>query len=239
MSQVTPLFPNVPIQQFAPSSDNSPADRTARNRRGVADSSKRWSPGVITVSLDLANKKSQALVIDALKEWAHHTPGLQFEIVEGKRGDIRVSDDEGFTGSWSVIGTDALLVDEDQPTLHLDRTDNSKQLRTHALHEFGHALGLLHEHQHPQSTLDWDEQAVRDYFVSERFPAELVQEQILDPLTGPDVQSTAYDPQSVMHYPFPAHLSRKGHGTSENFFLSPGDQEAIRRLYRPNIPGVS
>jgi hypothetical protein len=222
-----------------PVSDTPPVERAERKKRGVADGSKHWPPGVVTVGLDLKNEKSKALVVDALQEWAHHTPGLRFEIIDGKQGDIRVSDDEGMNGNWSTIGTDALLEDENLPTLHLERTDDSKQFRVNALHEFGHALGLLHEHQHPQNSLEWDKQAVHDYFVNESFPEEVLQGQIFDPVTGSDVQITPYDSQSVMHYPLPPHLTHNRQVVAENFSLSEGDKEAIRRLYTLKIPGVS
>ncbi|KAA6171238.1 M12 family metallopeptidase [Pseudomonas marginalis] len=239
MSLITPLSPNIPIHHPARLSDNTPPERAARKKRGVADISARWPAGIITVALDLKDKKSKALVVDALKEWAHHTPDLRFEVVDGKQGDIRVSDDENIKGNWSDIGTDALWRDKNEPTLHLDRTENSKLFRANALHEFGHALGLLHEHQHPQNTLQWNKQAVHDYFVSDAYPEEIVQRQILDPVSGPNLQITPYDPKSVMHYAFPAQLTENGHTGSENISLSKGDQEAIRRLYTPQITGAN
>lgn len=232
MSLITPLSPAIPIHQLIP-------DSAKRKKRGIADTSMRWPDGPITVALDLKDKKNKALVVDALKEWAHHTPGLRFEVVDGKQGDIRVSDDENIKGNWSAIGTDALWRDENEPTLHLERTENSKLFRANALHEFGHALGLLHEHQHPQNTLQWNKQAVYDYFVNDAYPEEIVQGQILDSVSDPDLQITPYDPKSVMHYAFPAHLTKNGHAGSENISLSKGDQEAIRRLYTPRITGVN
>ena len=32
--------------------------------------------------------------------------------------------------------------------------------------EFGHALGLIHEHARPDSQLVWDEGALREYYVT-------------------------------------------------------------------------
>lgn len=232
MSLINPLSPAMPIHQLIPGS-------AERKKRGVADTSKRWPDGPLTVALDLKDKKSKALVVDALTEWAHHTPALRFEVVDGKQGNIRVSDDENIKGNWSTIGTDALWLDENEPTLHLERTDDSKLFRVNALHELGHALGLHHEHQHPQNPLQWNERAVYDYFVNDAFPKEKVQEQILSPVSGPDLQITPYDPKSVMHYAFPAQVTENGDTGTDNFSLSKGDQEAIRKLYTPHIPGVN
>lgn len=106
--------------------DTSACERTSRTKRGVADTSKRWPDGIVTVALDLKDQKSKALVVDALREWAHHTPGLQFRVVDGKEGDIRISDDEGFNGNWSAIGTDAKKIPLHEPTMHLNRATTQK-----------------------------------------------------------------------------------------------------------------
>jgi len=57
-------------------------------------------------------------------------------------------------GSWSHIGTEANEIEPRQPTMNLGwlsgLTDAvSDTERGVILHEFGHVLGLLHEHQSP------------------------------------------------------------------------------------------
>lgn len=32
------------------------------------------------------------------------------------------------------------------------------------LHEFGHALGAIHEHQHPEAAIPWDKPKVYEYY---------------------------------------------------------------------------
>lgn len=231
---IPPLLPANAYQPTHTSDDVAPA-RSARVKRGLANSYKRWPDGIVTVALDLRDEKSKALMVDVIREWAHHTPSLRFKIVDGTEGDIRISDDEGLKGNWSSIGTDAKRVPKDRPTLHLDRTDDSKKFRTTALHEFGHALGLLHEHQHPDHTLDWNRPAAYDYYTSDSVSRALVNEQILNKFSGPALQVTPYDPQSVMHYHIPAELRNHGPDVPRNTSLSKGDQHAIRQLYAPKI----
>ncbi|WP_338489889.1 M12 family metallopeptidase [Pseudomonas trivialis] len=218
----------------------SDSEHVSRTRRGVADTSKRWPDGIVHIALDLRDNRSKALVIDALREWAHHTPALQFKVVDGKEGDIRISDDEGFQGSWSELGTGAKNTPLDEPTMHLDRNDNSAVFRTTALHEIGHALGIEHEHQHPANTINWD----KDYIYksmndSQGWDTDTVDINMFDVHTGPDVLLSPYDTRSIMHYNIEANETIDGQAVPQNYSLSNGDQAIIRTLYTPNRFKVS
>ena len=60
-------------------------------------------------------------------------------------------------GSWSRIGTDATKVPLMSCTMNLGFVD-----RATVLHEFGHALGLIHEHQSPfNDDFRWNWEKVR------------------------------------------------------------------------------
>ncbi|MFB3304437.1 M12 family metallopeptidase [Pseudomonas sp. AMR01] len=230
---ISPKLPDNALQPFTATTDAP--ERTKRTQRSVANLPHKWPDGVITVALDLRNAKSEALVVDAIREWAHHTPSLRFQIVEGRQGDIRISDDERLEGNWSYIGTHAKQADKNQPTMHLDRTDDSTAFRSIVLHEFGHALGLMHEHQHPENTVDWNTPAVFHEYASESVPDDYIHEQYLDVFSGDGLQVTPYDQRSVMHYHVPAHVRNSGQTIPENTHLSQGDQEAVRRLYTPRL----
>lgn len=78
---------------------------------------------------------------------------ITFELIDGEKPDIRITFDTS-SGSWSLIGIDARnKTDYTAATLNFgwlsDQNPPSSDDRGTILHEFGHALGMMHEHQSP------------------------------------------------------------------------------------------
>ena len=63
-------------------------------------------------------------------------------------------------GSWSYLGTDATRVPKESFTMNLGFVD-----RPTVLHEFGHSLGLIHEHQSPfPGGFEWNRENVSSHY---------------------------------------------------------------------------
>lgn len=67
-------------------------------------------------------------------------------------GDVRIN--FSFTSFWSYVGTNCKNVHADRPIIQLTSIDDSESRLTphemHSiLHECGHMLGFVHEHQSP------------------------------------------------------------------------------------------
>jgi len=78
------------------------------------------------------------------------------------------------------------------------------------LHEFGHCLGMPHEHQRAdgENSIVWDEPALfRHAAVNWGWDSVAVTQQILTKLGPGNYSGTAFDPDSIMMYEYPAGLA--------------------------------
>lgn len=131
---------------------------------GVPD--KMWNPGqTLRVSMIGGSAKVRSKVREYATEWTRYA-NIHFAFVDNSQpAEIRISFDEK-DGNHSLIGRDALLLPFGS-TMNLGEfNDNTPEERLSrvTLHEFGHAIGLIHEHQSPVSPIQWDKQKVYQWF---------------------------------------------------------------------------
>ncbi|PKX90421.1 uncharacterized protein P174DRAFT_434798 [Aspergillus novofumigatus IBT 16806] len=111
------------------------------------------------------------------------------------------------------------------------------KVQADVLHEFGHALGLVHEHKHPQCKAKWNYGQLMD---RNRWDLDVVRRNYDD-----DTHSAinarwdrAYDPESIMHYAIARGDTQSGlREVPENIVLSNGDKETLARIY-PSVAVV-
>jgi len=100
------------------------------------------------------------------------------------------------------------------------------------LHEFGHALGCIHEHQQPKFDRKWDKAKVLEYFSgSPNFWDEAgIKHKVLQKYSPTGIAATDFD--SIMLYMFEGELFSDNNGpTNDNKKLSAKDIVFIRKLY--------
>jgi len=117
-------------------------------------------------------------------------------------------------------------------------TDDTSEDRVRRVvtHEFGHALGLVHEHQSPAAGIQWDKEQVYAWFWDNlSWDRAKVDQQVLDRYTVSQTNYSQYDPASIMHYPVPASLTLDGKGIDGQTKLSPTDKEWVARWYPPAL----
>ena len=115
----------------------------------------------------------------------------------------------------------------------LTPTSTQQEVEEVVLHEFGHALALIHEHQHPEADIPWD----RDTVIRElsgppnNWDLATIELNVFQGFDRDQVRTTPYDPTSIMHYPFPAHWRKDKVVGKNNTTLSDGDVELLESLY--------
>jgi hypothetical protein len=108
------------------------------------------------------------------------------------------------------------------------------------LHEFGHAIGLGHEHESPTaSSIPWDKEAVYAYYLrTQGWDRHQVDVQVLDRYSVTGTNYTAFDPESIMLYPIPDELTIGSYSVGFNTQLSATDKAFMASQYPKANPGV-
>jgi hypothetical protein len=212
----------------------------AVDEKGIISTGRKWKPGrSIRIAFLGGHPTVRQRVQHAAMEWTNHA-NIKFQFVgEGEPGEVRIAFRPG--GSWSLLGTDALAAPADQETMNygwLNQDSDEPTVRSVVLHEFGHALGLIHEHQFTgPGRIVWNEPAAIAYYGrTQGWNPDMVRQQVLTPYAESDAATTAQvDKDSIMMYPIQAGIANIAVGW--NTRLSPTDIDFIGRHYYPP-PGL-
>lgn len=153
---------------------------------------------------------------------------LRFNFVEDKNlAVIRIQFNE-MGGCSSQIGSEAKKIeDKNIATMQFAWFDVGT-----VLHEFGHALGLIHEHQNPKgNNIDWNKPMLYAWGDKIGWDRDKVDEQIIQRMDINSVNGSDYDPKSIMLYFYPPQVTKDNKGTSQNLVLSNTDKQTITDQY--------
>jgi hypothetical protein len=191
--------------------------------RAVIVFRKLWPNGTNLHVRFLGGDASQRAKAREQALWWTEFANLRFTFDDAPNAHIRIAFNPG-DGAWSYIGTDCTQIPRDQPTMNLGFLDGGT-----AAHEFGHAIGLGHEHQNPQGGLVWnDEVVIRDLGGPPNFwTPEQVRHNVLDKYDKDQIRGSEFDPDSIMLYAFPSTWTKAGMGTHANDVLSALDKAFI------------
>lgn len=218
--------------------DRVPEEQPKRLDRAAIMMAKKWPVDrrVINCRFLDGDNIQRKKVEEKAHIWEQHA-NVQFKFGARIDADIRIS--FSLPGSWSALGTDALLhwyYPKYQPTMNfgwLKSSTPDKIYEQVVLHEFGHALGLIHEHQNPNAKPNWNVFAVYRFFSGypNYWSKQQIDQNIFRRYSPRGIDSTNYDPDSIMLYMFPGFLFMDGKGTKTNFTLSQHDKDFISKHY--------
>jgi hypothetical protein len=219
----------------------TPADLPANvqaamsSRRAAVLKFARWDNGSkISIRFLGGDPALQKRVRQVALEWTQ-IANLTFEFLNEGPADIRIAFAPG-KGSWSRLGTTCRGIEEHLPTMNfgwLKPESPDSTLRRVVLHEFGHAIGLIHEHQNPDGGIEWDRAAVMKDLSGppNNWSAAQIETNMFQHYPKEEVITTTVDRNSIMIYPIPKKWTLDGFSADFNIALSDLDKTLIRNVY--------
>lgn len=209
---------------------------SGKEKAAMLDASK-WQAGTtIAVGFLDGDAGLRRRVQSVAQEWTGPSMAhLKLYFADSSAADIRIAFEQG-SGSWSYLGTDAQQIPTNEATMNygwLTPASSDDDVRRVVLHEFGHALGLIHEHQNPNTPIAWNKAAVIADLSKppNSWTPEVIEHNIFKKYNQADVSTTPTDGDSIMMYPIPAAWTLDGFSAGLNSELSETDKGFIRSAY--------
>jgi len=201
--------------------------------RAISPIGKSWMNGSTLRVRFMGGSAAQRAKVREQAGWWTAVANLSIVFDDAPNADIRIAFDPN-DGAWSYVGTDCRGIPLNEPTMNLGFMDGGT-----SAHEWGHAIGLAHEHQSPAGGIQWNEAVViREMAGSPNFWDEATtRHNILRRYRADQVKGTAFDRESIMLYFFPAEWTVDGVGTDANEVLSAMDKQFVAgaRMYPKSV----
>ncbi len=214
-----------------------PTRQLGGRTRAIVPIGKLWMNGsTLRVRFIGGTAAQRATVKEQAGWWTQHA-NLHFDFNDAPDAEIRIAFDEN-DGAWSYVGTDNRSIPTNQPTMNLGSMDGGT-----TAHEFGHAIGLAHEHQNPDGGIEWNEAVVIQSLSGppNNWDEAQIRHNVLSKYRADQIQGTKFDRESIMLYFFPGSWVRSGVGTNANEVLSVTDKAYIAsaKAYPKTAPTVA
>lgn len=208
---------------------------------GTALLAKRWrktdgltpNTGKITLGIHFLDGSSadRSRVMSIAPKWLEGELGnaIAFKFdVPRKKSQVRISfASDG--GNTSEVGRDALPVSSSKKTMNLQQTTDRA-----ILHEFGHALGLSHEHAHPKSGIVWTEPVViAELYAKYGWSEAKVRANVMNRYSKEYacIGDKSFNRKSIMMYEIPERWTLNGFSSKLTTKISARDRSCVVGIY--------
>jgi hypothetical protein len=140
-----------------------------------------------------------------------------------------------------LLGIQTLDGRKNEPTMNLGWIDDDEDFDNPVfkgtgivvLHEFGHLLGMIHEHSRIDASFEWDKDTVYKELGGppNNWSKKDCDEQIFQAYTTSEFNGSAYDKYSMMHYFFPSKYFKKDPNLEKITKMSDIDKEWLSKKY--------
>jgi len=238
-----PCSSSLPPQAPGAVVKGKPAATKPSTQAVVANKFYLWPVGAtLNVSFADGSIEARKAVAEIAADWAKHANlKLAFFVdSEPPVSHVRVKFDD--PNCNSALGTSSqFMIDSGDASMrlcHIDHQVGTEWFQRVVLHEFGHALGIEHEHQSPKSKFEWNKPFVYEYYAkTANWDQFMVDHWIFRKIDPASSDASEYDPDSVMQYSFPAEFTKNGTAILGGFELSATDKAHVAKIYpgaKPN-----
>lgn len=177
---------------------------------------------------DVYNNSIIDMIKIIIKERFEPIINIKFNFTDDpKKSQIRIDFDPD-KGSWSYVGKGCLKKGYDEATMNFAWFDVPT-----VIHEFCHALGMIHEHQSTLgNSIQWDVEKLKKWAKDTYgWDEKQVMSQIVYKYDSTSLNGSDFDPFSIMLYYFPASVTLDNKGSRQNLRLSKYDTYFLNKIY--------